>query len=93
MVLANNRRTPAENAAIQKVADENMLKLCDQAKARDITIYTVSFGADLNPQAEQMLKKCATSAEGHYFRAAEGKDLQTAFSAIAQGILRVYLSN
>jgi hypothetical protein len=92
MVLANNKRTPAQNAAIQTVADDNTLKLCDQAKARDITIYTVSFGAELNPQAEQMLKKCATSPEGHYFRAAEGKDLQSAFASIAQGILRVYLS-
>jgi Flp pilus assembly protein TadG len=93
MVLANNQRTPAENAAIQKAADDNTLKLCDQAKAKDITIYTVSFGADLNPQAEQMLKKCATTPEGHYFRAAEGKDLESAFAAIAQGILRVYLSH
>jgi len=93
MVLANNKRTPAENAAIQKAADDNTLKLCDQAKAKDITIYTVSFGADLNPQAERMLKKCATTPEGHYFRAAEGKDLQSAFAAIAQGILRVYLSH
>jgi Flp pilus assembly protein TadG len=91
MVLASNRRTPAENAAIQKVADDNTLKLCDQAKAKDITIYTVSFGADLNPQAEVMLKKCATSPE-HYYRAAMGSDLQSAFETIAQGILRVYLS-
>jgi hypothetical protein len=91
MVLVNNKRTPAQNAAIQKVADDNTLKLCDQAKARDITIYTVSFGAELNTKAEDMLKKCATS-EGHYFRATQGSDLQSAFAAIAQGILRVYLS-
>jgi Flp pilus assembly protein TadG len=93
MVLANNKRTPAENAAIQKAADDNTLKLCEQAKARGITVYTVSFGADLNPKAEEMLKKCATSPEGHYFRASAGIDLQSAFATIAQGILRVYLSH
>lgn len=91
MILTSNKKTPAQNAAIQKAADDNTLKLCDQAKAKDITIYTVSFGADLNPQAEEMLKKCATSPE-HYYRAAMGSDLQSAFATIAQGILRVYLS-
>jgi Flp pilus assembly protein TadG len=91
MVLTSNKKTLAQNADIQKKADENTLKLCDQAKAKGIIIYTVSFGADLNANAEKMLQDCATSPE-HYYRAAMGSDLQAAFATIAQGILRVYLS-
>jgi hypothetical protein len=92
MVLALNSNTAARNRQIQATADDNTLKLCGQAKARGITIYTISFGDSLNDKAIEMLKKCATTPDEHYFHARMGAQLQAAFTAIGQGILKVYLS-
>ena len=92
MQLVSNTNSAARNTQIQTAADNNTLKLCDQAKARDITVYTISFGDSLNAKAVEMLKKCATTPDGHYFHARMGAELDSAFSAIEQGILKVYLS-
>jgi hypothetical protein len=92
MVLTSNRNSAARNTQIQKSADENTLKLCTLAKERDIIVYTISFGDSLNARALDMLKDCATTRDGHYFHARFGAELRAAFSAIEQGIMKVYLS-
>jgi hypothetical protein len=92
MTLASNANSAARNAQIQSTADNNTLTFCSIAKGRGITVYTISFGDSLNAKALDMLKKCATTPDGHYFHARMGAELTAAFSAIAQGILQVYLS-
>jgi hypothetical protein len=92
MTLTSANNSAATNTAIQTSADNNTLKFCDIAKARNITVYTISFGDSLNPRAVEMLKKCATTPDEHYFHARFAAELQAAFTAIEQGILKVYVS-
>lgn len=92
MYFASNTLSNARNIEIQTQADNGTKKLCNQAKALGITVYTISFGDALNARAVQMLKDCATSPDQHYFHASFGAELQAAFDSINEGILRVFLS-
>ncbi|MEZ5872133.1 MAG: pilus assembly protein [Nitratireductor sp.] len=64
---------------------------CNNAKASDITVYTVSFGTGVNNDTKNMLRSCASKPE-FYFDAETNNGLSSAFSAIADSILTVYLS-
>jgi hypothetical protein len=60
---------------------------CDLAKARGVTVYTISFNVD-GDGARQM-RNCASSA-AHYFDV-EGVEISSAFSAIARQINQLRL--
>ena len=66
-------------------------KICKQAKKEDVIIYTVAFQAPTS--AQNLLKKCATSSDEHYFNATTGTALKDAFEAIAIQIRNLRLSS
>jgi hypothetical protein len=62
------------------------MHICDQAKSRNITVWTVSFGTALTPQMQQ----CASGDKS--FQANNAAQLRAQFQAIAQQITRLRLS-
>lgn len=58
---------------------------CEEVKKKNITVWVIAFGTDLNP----IMTACA--GEGHYFAAADADELSATFATIAEqlGELRV----
>jgi Flp pilus assembly protein TadG len=73
------------------LANRYTSEVCEYAKARGIIVYTVSFGTGIATTTKDMLRNCA-SDPANYFDATAGDDLAAAFEAIAQGILKLYVS-
>jgi Flp pilus assembly protein TadG len=101
MTDGDNTLAPVNDTA-QKHADTNLAtarpranrytnEACAYAKAQGITVYTVSFGSGLSAPTKAMLRNCASNPQ-NYFDATSGGDLATAFQAIAEGILKLYVS-
>jgi Flp pilus assembly protein TadG len=101
MTDGDNTLAPVNDTA-QKHADTNLAtarpranrytsEACEYAKAQGITVYTVSFGSGLSAPTKAMLRNCASNPQ-NYFDATSGGDLATAFQAIAEGILKLYVS-
>jgi hypothetical protein len=70
----------AEEPKIREVLAKRLLETCANAKAKGVTIYTITLGitnADGHP-----VKKCATSP-AHYFDAINGPSLDNTFRKIA----------
>lgn len=78
-----------QSQAHKRHTDKDTGSLCAYAKASGIEVFTVAFG-DLSPQANKMLKLCATS-ENHYHDAADGAALRSAFRKIAEMLADVVL--
>lgn len=77
-------------AATQKTkADGETNTLCTYAKARNIEVFTVSFGT-LTAAANKLLSDCATSPD-NYFAAQNAAQLQQAFESIARSLKQVRL--
>ena len=62
--------------------------ICDAAKARGITIWTVAFETD--GASGNVLRQCATSPAHHFD--ADGRDLEDVFYAIARAINQLRLT-
>lgn len=78
-------------ASANKMANGYTTEACGYAKSLGITVYTVSFGKTVSTTTKDMLRNCATNP-ANYFDATAGGDLAAAFEAIAQGILKLYVS-
>jgi Flp pilus assembly protein TadG len=78
-------------ATANALANKYTAEGCTYAKSMGITVYTVSFGKTVNATTKDMLQKCASNP-ANYFDASAGDDLAAAFEAIAQGILKLYVS-
>jgi len=63
---------------------------CNNIKAEDISVYTITFGT-LLPQTKTLIEDCATSS-GQYFHAESGKELKKAFEDIRKQIMDLHLS-
>lgn len=59
---------------------------CEQVKKKNITVWFIAFGADLNP----IMTQCA--GQGHYFAASNATELNAAFEQIARSIGELRLS-
>jgi len=59
---------------------------CSAAKARNITVFVVSFGSTLTSQ----LKSCASPGQAYY--ASDNASLKTAFQKIAQQVAMLRIS-
>ena len=81
----------ALGAAAAPTIAKQAKKICKQAKKEDVIIYTVAFQAPTS--AQNLLKKCATSSDEHYFNATTGTALKDAFEAIAIQIRNLRLSS
>jgi Flp pilus assembly protein TadG len=68
------------------------LEACNQAKAADVEIFTISFGTDISVTAKNIVQSCATASD-HYFDAKDAATLKKAFEEIAYRVSATYLSN
>lgn len=60
---------------------------CEQVKNRNITVWVVAFGTNLNP----IMTECA--GPGHFFEARNSAELSAAFTAIARSMSELRISN
>ncbi len=63
--------------------DDRMAEVCDDLKARGVTIYTVTFAAGVPASTKQAYEDCATSSD-HYFDAPSQASLIESFEEIAR---------
>jgi Flp pilus assembly protein TadG len=82
---------PTHNGSNYAQADSWTTKACDQAKAQDIEIYSVTFGTDLSAAAKSIIKGCASSPS-NYYDASNAEKLVKAFEDIAAQVNRMYLA-
>jgi Flp pilus assembly protein TadG len=66
--------------------------LCDAAKAKNITIYSVGFIVPGDPPAAADTLKYCASAPGYFYKAEDSAGLKSAFKAIATDISKLRLS-
>ncbi len=74
------------------VSNDYLIDTCTNAKAEEIEIYTVSFGAGVDTATKALLKQCATE-DDMYYDASTNNDLIATFQSIADSIVTVYLSD
>lgn len=77
-------------AGYQTHLNNRLLAACANAKAADVEIYTVTFGA-IDPETENIYKQCATRPPMHY-AASSSEELIGAFRDIAMGLSQLRLS-
>ena len=65
----------------------NFYAICDEAKERDVVIYTIAFETDSSGRRE--MRNCASSPS-HYF-AVNGLEIEEAFKSIAASIRKLRL--
>jgi Flp pilus assembly protein TadG len=78
-------------SATNTLMNERTLKACDTAKAAGIEIYTIRL-EEPNVATGTMLKECASGAD-HYFDVPSRSQLDEAFAAIKQTIVRVRIAS
>ena len=78
--LSKRRWSEASPLTLTQTIEKWFSFVCDQAKKKNMTVWFVAFGTDLNP----MMTECA--GEGHYFRAGDADELEEAFLKIAKSI-------
>ena len=65
-------------------------KICEDAKANDITIFTIGFQISAGSIADQLLAECASDPSKYYF--VETLDINSAFQSIASTITALRIS-
>ncbi|MFM6831113.1 MAG: hypothetical protein ACKOVA_12415, partial [Novosphingobium sp.] len=78
--LAQRRWGPASALTLTQTIEKRFSFVCEEAKKKNITVWFVAFGTDLNP----IMTDCAGA--GHYFKASNAGELQDAFVKIAKSI-------
>ena len=78
--LDQRRWSQASAQTLTQVVEGRFGVACSEVKKRNITVWLIAFGTDLNP----VLTACA--GNGHYFKAADAATLNDAFARIAQSI-------
>ncbi len=68
--------------------DQRTKNICDAARAKKITVYSIAFEAE--PGGEALLKYCA-STSGHYYKV-YGEEIRSAFRSIASHITQLRLT-
>lgn len=83
--LDGRRWSPGSSQNLVQVVERRFAVACEEAKKRNITVWVIGFGVNLNPT----MTTCA--GPGRSFEAADAKELQAVFSTIAAqlGDLRV----
>ena len=96
-----NTRLPPGNANLstanqaRAAIDALTLEGCANAKAKNVTIYTIGFstpGDPIDTQGLSLLKNCS-SGSGYNFVASDANSLIDAFDKIGQGIGQLRLTN
>ncbi|WP_225206186.1 Tad domain-containing protein [Novosphingobium huizhouense] len=84
--LAKRRWSPTSTLTLTQTIEKRFSFTCQQVKNKNITVWFIAFGTDLNP----IMTECAGS--GHYFSAANATELSAAFEKIARSIGELRLS-
>jgi Flp pilus assembly protein TadG len=90
-VQANYGSTSSCPQAANGCSSSQAASLCTAMKAKGIEVWTVGFDVGKTSLAATTLKNCATD-ETKYYNAADGDDLENAFTDIAVKLTTVYLS-
>ena len=59
-------------------------RICDEAKANNIVVYTIGYQINTEKDSHQLLNYCASDASKYYF--VEDVDIATAFDSIAASV-------
>lgn len=92
-VAANNQRANMRSIQLTAKSENvaNLKRVCDLAKAQNITIFTIGYEIGIGSTAEGEMKYCA-STDSHYHRV-EGLDITKTFESIAREIYDLRLVN
>ena len=72
-------------------ADNWTILACDEIKSKNVSLYTVTFGSKITPASKALMENCATN-NFHYFHAASGGDLNSAFTDILSNLNKLRLT-
>ena len=86
MEILMNRVGSNNDAELTRRHNARFIHLCNEAKARNITVWVVAFGTALNNE----MRACASGDKA--YQANNAAQLRTQFQAIAQQITRLRLS-
>lgn len=78
--LSQRRWSPSSARTLTQTIESRFSWICEATKKKNITVWFVAFGTDLNP----IMTNCA--GPGHYFSAGNAAELQEAFEKIAKSI-------
>lgn len=78
--LSLRRWNPTSPLTLTQTIEKRFSFVCEQAKKKNIKVWFVAFGTELNP----IMTNCA--GEGYYFRANNAAELDDAFKKIAKSI-------
>ena len=84
--IDRRRWAPGSGTSLTQTVEDRFAFACQQVKKRNITIWFIAFGTDLNP----VMTDCA--GEGHAFQASNGAELAAVFKQIAGGIANLRLT-
>ncbi len=87
--LRSSRFTPQTFSNAENYLNQRMMQVCDNVKAREITIYTVLF-REVDANAREMMSRCA-STTSNFFYASSQAELEDAFRRIGESIGMVRL--
>ena len=73
-------QTQATNAA-KAVLDQKTSDICNAIKAKDIKIYTITFGSSPSATGQALMRNCA-SEPAYYFHSPTNETLRTVFRSI-----------
>jgi Flp pilus assembly protein TadG len=82
---------PLHDQSDSAQADAYTREACDEAKAKQMDVFTISFGNGVTNPVRNLLQSCA-SHPTQYFHAANAAALTKAFSDIADALLNVRLT-
>lgn len=78
--IAQRRWNPGSPLTLTQTIENRYSFICREVRRRNITIWFVAFGTDLNP----IMTECAGA--GHFFSAKDAPELEDAFRKIARSI-------
>ncbi|MCW1383490.1 pilus assembly protein [Novosphingobium sp. KCTC 2891] len=84
--LSKRRWSPSSALTLTQTVEKRFSFVCQQVRNRNITVWFIAFGTDLNP----IMTECA--GQGHFFSAANAGELSAAFEKIARSIGDLRLS-
>jgi Flp pilus assembly protein TadG len=91
-----DRRQTRANAApsdavLTSIVNERTQALCSAIKAKNITLWVVSFGSGVSSSAQSLLQSCASP--NHYYTAGDSDELIASFQQIADAISQLRLTS
>lgn len=78
--IDRRRWSPSSALSLTDTVEKRFSFACEEVKKRNITVWLIAFGTDLNP----IMTECA--GEGHHYRADNAEELSDVFAEIAKTI-------